>query len=223
MKKSIIFGALATAGLIASPAANAALASDALLEFTTGVGSCEAGGTYPDCTYGASTVATGSYFAMDVAGGGNGSLDNNERVPISMSNGLAIGSANAIGSVDNTWSFGGNPGVHYTKNALSIVSDDGNGNVVLDMAGLTVFWGDPQADIDMGADNATITCAVDCSVGDTYSLDYSTVVPSGGFTGVLYGLHLEGTVSAVPVPAAVWLFGSGLLGLVGVARRRKAA
>ena len=30
-------------------------------------------------------------------------------------------------------------------------------------------------------------------------------------------------VSAVPVPAAVWLFGSGLLGLVGVARRKKAA
>ena len=30
------------------------------------------------------------------------------------------------------------------------------------------------------------------------------------------------TVAAVPVPAAVWLFGSGLLGLVGVARRKKA-
>lgn len=28
-------------------------------------------------------------------------------------------------------------------------------------------------------------------------------------------------VSAVPVPAAVWLFGSGLLGLVGIARRKK--
>ena len=29
-------------------------------------------------------------------------------------------------------------------------------------------------------------------------------------------------VSAVPVPAAVWLFGSGLLGLIGIARRKAA-
>jgi len=28
-------------------------------------------------------------------------------------------------------------------------------------------------------------------------------------------------ISTVPVPAAVWLFGSGLMGLVGVARRKK--
>ena len=31
------------------------------------------------------------------------------------------------------------------------------------------------------------------------------------------------TPSGVPVPAAVWLFGSGLLGLVGIARRKKKA
>ena len=30
-------------------------------------------------------------------------------------------------------------------------------------------------------------------------------------------------VSAVPVPAAAWLFGSGLIGLTGIARRKKAA
>ena len=32
-----------------------------------------------------------------------------------------------------------------------------------------------------------------------------------------------GSAEAVPVPAAGWLFGSGLLGLVGIARRKKAA
>ena len=35
-------------------------------------------------------------------------------------------------------------------------------------------------------------------------------------------IALNGSVPEVPVPAAVWLFGSGLLGLVGVARRKKA-
>jgi len=30
------------------------------------------------------------------------------------------------------------------------------------------------------------------------------------------------SVSAVPVPAAIWFFGSGLIGLVGFARRKKA-
>ena len=33
----------------------------------------------------------------------------------------------------------------------------------------------------------------------------------------------SGSISSVPIPAAVWLFGSGLLGLVGIARRKKAA
>jgi hypothetical protein len=33
---------------------------------------------------------------------------------------------------------------------------------------------------------------------------------------------ISGDVSAVPVPAAAWLFGSGLLGLIGVARRKQA-
>ena len=34
---------------------------------------------------------------------------------------------------------------------------------------------------------------------------------------------IPGVVSAVPLPAAVWLLGSGLLGLAGIGRRKKAA
>ena len=36
------------------------------------------------------------------------------------------------------------------------------------------------------------------------------------------GTYLVREVSAVPIPAAIWLFGSGLIGLVGFARRKKA-
>lgn len=43
--------------------------------------------------------------------------------------------------------------------------------------------------------------------------DPNDLAGTPGFTGTL-------NVSAIPVPAAVWLFGSGLLGLVGLARRK---
>lgn len=33
--------------------------------------------------------------------------------------------------------------------------------------------------------------------------------------------EIRGQVNVVPIPAAVWLFGSGLLGLIGIARRKK--
>lgn len=57
-----------------------------------------------------------------------------------------------------------------------------------------------------------------------YILNYGATVPPGdpsGTGGFRYFLHLEGTVQAVPVPAAAWLFGSGLLGLLGLGRRRR--
>jgi len=39
---------------------------------------------------------------------------------------------------------------------------------------------------------------------------------------VIDGITVSGP-TVIPVPAAVWLFGSGLLGLVGIARRKKTA
>lgn len=48
-------------------------------------------------------------------------------------------------------------------------------------------------------------------------IDYT----GGSVTGA--NLVMVTNVSAVPVPAAAWLFGSGVLGLVGVAQRKKTA
>jgi hypothetical protein len=82
------------------------------------------------------------------------------------------------------------------------------------------------------------------TTGSTGSVWDVTIVAAGtpgavwhqnSFAGYAYLLRADGTrtldfisptghslyVSAVPVPAAVWLFGSGLLGLAGIARRRK--
>ncbi len=64
------------------------------------------------------------------------------------------------------------------------------------------------------------------------SLDLAGIFGSGTFSGVRLDISnasaapsMLGTTSAgvavVPVPAAVWLFGSGLIGLVGIARRRR--
>ena len=51
-----------------------------------------------------------------------------------------------------------------------------------------------------------------------------TDVPLNGYAGTydpVNQLIYVNNISAVPVPAAIWLFGSGLIGLVGVARRKK--
>ncbi len=47
--------------------------------------------------------------------------------------------------------------------------------------------------------------------------DYVTITGS-----TQYGVLEDLSFSAVPVPAAVWLFGSGLIGLIGFAKRKKA-
>jgi len=52
-------------------------------------------------------------------------------------------------------------------------------------------------------------------VGDCPQLD--------GNSSLLYGIgEVAFSISAVPIPAAIWIFGSSLLGLFGMARRKKA-
>lgn len=60
-------------------------------------------------------------------------------------------------------------------------------------------------------------------VWDWVSID--NVMPDGPFTGTNFNINLHmspvNLPSAVPLPATAWLFGSGLLGLASVMRRKK--
>ncbi len=210
MNKKLKLVALGSMLAASSTVVHAALSGGEILNFADGITSCAVGGTYPDaCTDGAYTVAEGSYFAMNV--GGSPGFDPGERVAISnVGTGLTLGVAQVIGTIDAPWPFGGaNEGRHHTSSngLMPTVNMDGSVN----MNGWTVYWGASGAEvnIDMGTGaNATVDCGTGtCADGETFTLYYETVVPSGQpFEGVPYALYLEGTVvvtSGNTAPTAV--------------------
>jgi hypothetical protein len=79
--------------------------------------------------------------------------------------------------------------------------------------------------VDTFADSISpLSAALSWEVGDRviYSLFFPGSQPIGGLVfNQLY--YVTGPVGIVPVPAAVWLFGTALIGLVGFSKRRKAA
>lgn len=149
-------------------------------------------------------------------------------------------STSDTGAIDTGWGFFGNTGLHFTASPTNIVSGGGNSGSTLDFSGLRWTWDGTTANVggglqivtgskgsttyNNGSGLATITCStVSCSNSSTFTLDYSAIIPAGdpsSLGGIAYGMHLTGQVSTVPVPAAAWLFGSGLAGLMSAARRR---
>jgi hypothetical protein len=77
----------------------------------------------------------------------------------------------------------------------------------------------PTAGVPAPADVAgSVSCVgTECTFTN---LEWQSLIVGGPFNGKTGTWTLSGTATIVPVPAAVWLFGSGLLGLVGIARRR---
>lgn len=69
--------------------------------------------------------------------------------------------------------------------------------------------------------NQPITTTLNLTAGETWGF----TIDAGNYdsSGFVNGTLTFNSPAAVPVPAAAWLMGSGLLGLVGVARRRNAA
>jgi len=241
-KRGLLFVSVLCMGMTAT--VEAALVSTAVLNFDSPV--YDANGL----------VIAGSSFGVDFTG--DGIVDITERTGLTANDGLILGvtqpGSPATPGIDQPWQFFGNPGIHLTTSPVTILSDDGAGNVELDFSGWAVNWN--GLDIGLGgaawgtnADGvAELSCQTDCSTGDSFSLFYTATVTEGPFTGVRYrlgfdngnlsflaaetinggpvedpGIIATGTIGAavVPVPAAIWLFGSGFLGLIGIARRKK--
>ena len=90
------------------------------------------------------------------------------------------------------------------------------------IAQINVFTiGGFQFDID--------TLTVDFAMGSSFlAISGTGTLSGGGFdsTAAVFDFSSQSantyslTIAAVPVPAAVWLFGSGLIGLIAVARRQ---
>ena len=64
-------------------------------------------------------------------------------------------------------------------------------------------------------------CVSSISESDTFELSFDVTTGQTIFFEADTEVWLGSQISPIPVPAAVWLFGSGLIGLVGVARRKK--
>lgn len=139
-------------------------------------------------------------------------------------NGLIIGTAAqpTVPGIDQTWTsnVNGIMGNHRTTAPVTVI--DGT---QLDFSSWIMTVGGSDYALGLTQDIATYTYD-GLNFALDYYWDYATDNGSA-FLGPLevsqYHLHLEGTVSSVPLPAAFWLFGSGLLGLVGIAKHRKSA
>jgi len=78
--------------------------------------------------------------------------------------------------------------------------------------------------------------AIDIHVHNDVPIDITWDINNSGIVTTIYGkipfdsswmpnsnMQFDGYINPIPIPAAIWLFGSGLLGLIGIARRKKAA
>ena len=216
--------------------ANSALVTGTVLAFesTSYTNICTVGGTYPNCDFDISSIevdVNGSWSGFDLQL--DGVIDPLDRVEIipGVDGGVVLGELQILNEIEQSWSFLGVPSSgHYTTSPITVVNDLGL-TKELDFSAWAFGRGD-GLDFPLGGNAglgdtglASLTCeSIECANGEHFILSYVAHLPSDfgdGYDEMLYELHLQGTISAVPVPAAVWLFGSGLLSLIGYSRRKK--
>jgi len=119
-------------------------------------------------------------------------------------------------AIPNTATFYGSvwtaAGVTFIDNGSSYGPAGGVGT-----ANMTFSWS-ANPSIPVTSDWDIELCTI-CGTATVTVNNATILATSSAFPG--FQPYFSGSISQVPVPAAAWLMGSGLLGLVGVARRRR--
>ena len=101
-----------------------------------------------------------------------------------------------------------------------VTGDVTGGNLTLDFSSWTAWWNGNT--FNMGSGGSITATTYDAVTGD-FTADWSALAGGGPKAGIVADISITGNIQVIPVPAAVWLFGSGLIALAGVSRRSKAA
>jgi len=102
-------------------------------------------------------------------------------------------------------------GTGGTIEAWDVQARDESGSIV---DTISLSFGDPNT-----GDGIATTWSFDRSQDDIFSIRFAYVGTKPSY-GIAFD-NFSPSSPAVPVPPAIWLFGSSLLGLIGIARRRK--
>lgn len=193
-------------------------------------------------------ISSGSYYGVDINGDSN--IVDVEKVRLAQgTTGLVIGATSSPGAyhpgpptssdtnaVTAPDLFNNNTGSWYFD-----IAPTGSTETGLDTRGWDWAWSSlystglgglawqPGNCASLGCSGYTFVDGVgrlqwDGVYGHAYTLDITSTIPNGdpsGLGGFRFYTHLEGTVTAVPEPSPVWLFGSALLVMFGIAKYRK--
>jgi hypothetical protein len=92
------------------------------------------------------------------------------------------------------------------------------GSMTADMTSMFANWNSDPSIGYIGEFNVGGIANVVALGANSWELSWSQIQADGPFLGVTTEMTM--VISQVPVPSAAWLFGSGLIGLIGLAKRK---